>query len=150
MTKIMQEFDERQLHIRSQIFFHALLVAIVLLLVSSAIQAAGTISLSGYVLDIAIVLVTTLVIAMEAILRGAFFGRQQNHWVIIVAFGLSGLSLTLPRLFDLLGWNKATSITGLSFSTADSVVLIVIGIFFILTAVVGISYEFKNKHATSE
>jgi len=131
------EFDERQVLIRGQVFWHGLLVAVGLLLVNAMLQASSITWASGFAQNIFIILATAAVVATEAIMRGAFFGRRQNHWVLIWMFGAVGLamvSLHTRAVFQTIGIPRA-----------DHVVFVVAGVLFCCIAIFGVAKEMVER-----
>ena len=136
------QFDERQLLIRGQVFWHGLLVAVVLLVVNALLQANDVAWASGYAQNIFIVLVTAAVVATEAILRGAFFGRRQNRWFVIGIFGVVGLAIVIVHAsasFDTTGVFKS-----------DHIVFLIAGVMFLCITVAGITKELIERHTRDE
>lgn len=86
-------FDERQLQIRGEIFFHGLVTAIALLLVNAFLLGNNIVWASGFHQNILIIMLTGTVVIIEAIFRDAFFGMGQMRWPIIGAFGVISLVL---------------------------------------------------------
>ena len=91
MTK--KYFDERQLQIRGQIFFHGLAVSLALLLINAFLLGNDIIWATGFQQNILMVVVIGTVVIIEAIMRDAFFGMGQMRWPIIVAFGAISIVL---------------------------------------------------------
>jgi len=81
-------FDERQLKIRGEVFFHGLIAAFALLLINALLQGLDIVWASGFHQNIIIFFFTGMVVIIEAILRDAFFGMGQMRWPIIGAFGV--------------------------------------------------------------
>jgi len=73
MARLAKQFDERQLRIRGQIFFHGFLVALALLLINAFLQDNAIVWANAFDQNIMIIMVTVMTVSIEAILRGAFF-----------------------------------------------------------------------------
>ena len=91
-------FDERQLKIRGEIFFHGLMTALTLLLVNAFFLGMDVHWASGFQQNILIIIFTGMVLIVEAILRDAFFGMGQMRWPIIGAFGVVAMVLLVLGL----------------------------------------------------
>ena len=83
-----KKFDERQLLIRGQIAFHGILLMLVLVLINGFLQDNKIVWATGFDQSLLIVIVTVMLVSIEAILRGAFFGQRQTHWPMIVIYGV--------------------------------------------------------------
>jgi|GEM_PF-3389748 len=129
------QFDERQVHIRGQVAYHALLVAVGLLLINACLLVTDTVWASGFVQNLFMLFVTMAVFSSESILRGAYFGRTQNHWAMICVLGVVGVSMCVSRIVAL------SSGGGGAFTTGDSIALLIAGVGFMVTAVVGVWKE---------
>jgi len=86
-------FDERQLQIRGEVFFHGLITAFALLLINAFLQGFDIVWASGFHQNIIIILIILMVVIIEAIIRDAFFGMGQMRWPIIGTFGVVSIVL---------------------------------------------------------
>jgi len=127
------QFDERQVAIRGQVFWHGLLVAMGLLVVAACLQAGGVVWASGFTQNVLIILVVATVVATEAMLRDAFFARHQSHWLMIGLYGVTGLAL--------IATNTSGALAAVGLARSDHVVFIVSGVLWCCIAVVGIVKE---------
>jgi len=137
-----KEFDERQLLIRGQVFWHGLLVAVVLLVVNAVLQVNGVMWASGFAQNILIVLAIVAVVATEAILRGSFFGRRQNRWLVIAIFGIVGLAM--------IGLHTSGALETVGLPRSDHIAFIVAGVMFCCMTAVGISKELLERKAKED
>jgi len=90
---IGKRFDERQLQIRGEIFFHGLVAAFALLLTNAFLLGSNIVWASGFQQNIIIIVLIGMVVIIEAIVRDAFFGMGQMRWPIIVTFGIVSIVL---------------------------------------------------------
>jgi len=88
-----KRIDERQLLIRGEIFFHGLVTAFALLLINAFLTGSNIVWASGFHQNIIIIILTGMVVIVEAILRDAFFGMGLMRWPIIGTFGVVALVL---------------------------------------------------------
>ena len=79
-------FDERQLKIRGEVFFHGLIAALALLLINALLNALDIVWASGFHQNIVMLGIVVMVVIIEAILRDVFFGMGQLTWPIIGAY----------------------------------------------------------------
>ena len=86
-------FDERQLQIRGEVFFHGLLTVFALLLINAFLQGFDIVWASGFHQNIIIIIIAGMVVIVEAILRDAFFGMGHMRWPIIGTFGVVSVVL---------------------------------------------------------
>ena len=130
-------WDERQLAIRGQVYWHALAVAIALLVVNALLQVGGVVWASGYAQNLFIVFVVAAVFAIEAIWRDAFFGRRQRHWAMIWIYGITGVLLISVHIW------ASTDTTGIYRS--DHIVFVATGVSFIAIAIIGAAKELARR-----
>jgi len=90
---ISRDFDERQLQIRGEIFFHGLITALALLLINALLLGNNIVWATGFQQNIIIIVLIGMVVIIKAILRDAFFGMGQMRWPIIGTFGVISLVL---------------------------------------------------------
>jgi len=90
---ISRDFDERQLQIRGEIFFHGLITALALLLINALLLGNNIVWATGFQQNIVIIVLIGMVVIIKAILRDAFFGMGQMRWPIIGTFGVVSLVL---------------------------------------------------------
>ena len=135
---IEQKFDERQLLIRGQVFWHGLLVAMILLGVNGMLQSFGSMWTTGTAQNYFIFFVVASVVAMESILRGVFFGRGQSHWAMIVMYGIAGS-------FNIVIYSLYLRGPGTALDRSGNVVMIISGVLLIGVAVVGLVRELADR-----
>ena len=90
-TKI--KFDERQIQIRGQVFFHGFITVVVLLLINAVLQDIGVVWASGFHQNILILMLASTVVSTEAILRGAYFGKGESRRMVICVIGFPAIVL---------------------------------------------------------
>jgi len=136
-----KRFDERQLLIRGEIFFHGLVTAFALLLVNAFLAGSSIVWASGFHQNIVIILLTGMVVIVEAILRDAFFGMGQIRWPIIVTFGVVALVLV--------GWGIGSFVRGNALvddgMLTDSGFLLAAAVMPVAVAVAGLVKEILEK-----
>jgi len=137
-----KQFDERQLLIRGQVFWHGLLVAVGLLVGNAFLQAVNVVWATGFTQNVFIVLATAAVVASEAILRGAFFRRRQNRWVMIAVYGVVGLSM--------IGLHTSGALKTVGLPRSDHVAYVVAGVLFCCIAAAGLFKELAERHTPDE
>jgi len=98
----MKQFDERQLHIRGQVFRHGMLTAIALLLINAFLQGNNVVWASGFHQNILILTAILAVFSVEAILRGAYFATGQIRGIIIGILAVCMLLLAFFNVRDIL------------------------------------------------
>jgi hypothetical protein len=96
-----KQFDERQVQVRGQVFFHGFLVAMALLLLNAALQGSGIVWASPFNQNILIFVAIVTVVSIESILRSVYFGQHKRPWVIIGLFGSISVMLALSCVADL-------------------------------------------------
>jgi len=138
----VQQFDERQLGLQGRVYWHGLLVAMVLVLVNAFLQAAGVAWADGFTQNIFILLITGAVVATEAIIRDVFFGRRQNHWAMIIIYGVVGLLIV--------GVHVAAAFQTTGIDRADHIVLTIAGVAFVCIAAAGITKELTNRRIVDD
>ena len=137
-----KQFDERQLGLQGRVYWHGLLVAMVLVLVNAFLQAAGVVWADGFTQNIFILLITGAVVATEAILRDVFFGRRQNHWAMIIIYGVVGLLIV--------GVHASAAFQTTGIDRADHIVLTIAGVAFVCIAAAGMAKELTNRRMVDD
>jgi len=132
-----KRFDERQLIIRGEIFFHGLVAALALLLINAFLTGSNIVWASGFHQNIIIITLIGMVVIVEAILRDAFFGMGQIRWPIIGTFGVVAVVL--------LAWGVGSCLRGYALvyegSLTDSGFLLVAAVMPVAVAVAGLVKE---------
>ena len=99
-----ENFDERQLQIRGDIFKHGFLTAGALLLLNAFLQGEGIGWANGFQQNILILVLAVTVVSVEFHLRGVYFGKAGRRAAFIAIFGLcSVFLLALPMIHFLQG-----------------------------------------------
>ena len=136
-----KHFDERQLLIRGEIFFHGLIAAFALLLINAFLVGSGIVWANGFQQNIIIIILTGMVVIVEAILRDAFFGMGQMRWPIIGTFGVVAIVLLV--------WGIGSALRGNALvgdgSLTDSGFLLVAAIMPVSVTVAGLVKEIAEK-----
>lgn len=92
------QFDERQLQIRGQVFAHGMYVALALLLINALLQGCDIAWASGFHQNILMFIAAVTVVSVEAIVRGAYFAGKAPARMIIGIFGVISLVLLFGSL----------------------------------------------------
>ena len=142
--QLAQQFDERQVAIRGQVFWHGLLVAVGLLLVNAFLAVGNVAWASGFAQNLFMVLVTATVVATEAILRGAFFGRRQRGRVmaIMVTLIVGGFVIVAVHIVNALETVKL--------ARTDHVVYTIVGMLVVFVGVAGLVRELADRRYRDE
>ena len=134
------EYDERQLVIRGQVFKHGLYVAVGLLGITAMLQASDVVWASGFAQNCFIITATAAVVIIEAIMRGAYFGRGDHHWLTTATSFVVGLGF--------IAMHTVRALKPASMSASDHVVFIVAGALFCCIAAVGIVKMLVDRRAS--
>jgi hypothetical protein len=109
-----KQYDERQVQVRGQVFFHGFIVALALLMLNAFLQGLEIVWASPFNQNILICLVMITVASIELIIRGAYFGRQKSHWVFICLFGVTSIALAVSCLISFAQGADLITSSGLS------------------------------------
>ena len=142
----MKQFDERQLQIRGQIFFHGLLVILVMMLINGFLQANTIAWANGFDQNILIIIATVMVVSIEAILRGAFFGQRQTHWPMIGIYGICAAVIVVFYAVRFIQGASFLEDGGLSNYGAN----FTMGFMLAITTIIGICKELSDRHEKPE
>ena len=140
------DFDERQMQIRGQVFFHGFILALVLLLINAVLQSNGVVWASGFHQNVILMVLISTVAALEAIIRGVYFGNGKTRWTILGTFGLLSIFLWVLNIQHIIQGSSVfedRALTSNGFSVA-------LAIMFSLTTVVGLIVEIRDKRKDSE
>ncbi len=83
MNKEKEEFDERQIEIRKNIFKHGFLVTIITLLLNAFLNSHGIAWASAFHQNILIVMLSITVVSIEFHIRDVYFGRGISRTPIL-------------------------------------------------------------------
>ena len=137
----IKRFDERQMQIRGEIFFHGLMTAFALLFINAFLIGSNIVWASGFQQNIIIIILTGMVVIVEAILRDAFFSVGQMRWPIIVTFGVVAVVLVV--------WGVGAAARGYApaygGSLTDSGFLLVAAVMPVSVTVAGLVKEITEK-----
>jgi len=136
-----KKFDERQLWIRGRIAFHGLLLALILVLANGFLQARMIVWASGFDQSLLIVIATVVAVSIEAMLRGVFFGKLRNRWLVIIIYGVCAIVIialygTFFRQGAAFLEDGGLSIYGANFLT---------GVMLAIATIVGVGKELSEK-----
>jgi len=142
----MKKFDERQLQIRGQIFFHGLLVILALVLINGFLQDNMIAWANGFDQSLLIIIATVMLVSIEAILRGAFFGQRQTHWPMIGVYGVCAAIIIIFYAVRFLQGavfvqNGGLSNYGANFTT---------GLMLAIATIIGVCNELSDRREKSE
>ncbi|MCL2081092.1 MAG: hypothetical protein FWH16_03225 [Oscillospiraceae bacterium] len=140
------EFDERQLYIRGQVFFHGFISALLLLLFNAFLHSMGVVWASGFHQNITIMALTSTIASTEAILRGAYFGKGKSRWTVIAVFGSLSLMLWILNIQHIL---QGSAVLENGSLTQDGFSLILAALFS-LTALLGLLKELMERRKRGE
>jgi hypothetical protein len=121
MNMNKKQYDERQLQVRGQVFFHGFFVAVVLLLLNAFLQSNDIVWASPFNQNILIVAALVAVVSIELILRGAYFGQHKRPWVLIGLFGILSVLLAVSLIIDFVQGEAFIDGAGLSEHCATAV-----------------------------
>ncbi|MDR1131773.1 MAG: hypothetical protein LBL15_05090 [Oscillospiraceae bacterium] len=136
------QFDERQLKIRGQVFFHGLISALALVLFNAFLQDDGMIWASPFYQNLLIFMAVVTVVSIDAILRGVYFGQRKRPWLQIGFFGILSVVLTGFCLRDLLQGAALTENAGLTGKGAS----LVFDSMFVAITLIGAIKALAEKH----
>jgi hypothetical protein len=136
------EFDERQLQIRGQVFFHGFITALTLLLINAILQDRGIIWANGFHQNILIMILASTVTSVEAILRSAFFGKGKSRWMVIGVFGLLSLVLWVLNVQHII---QGSTVVENNMLTQIGFSLVLAALFTIMT-IAGVLKETLDKY----
>jgi hypothetical protein len=142
----MKQFDERQLQIRGQIFFHGLMVIFALVLINGFLQDNMIAWASGFNQSLLIIIATVMAVSIEAILRGAFFGRRQTHWPMVGIYGACAAVIIIFYAVRFLNGAAFLDAGGLSDYGANFAT----GLMLAITTIIGVCKEISERHVKSE
>jgi len=140
------DFDERQMQIRGQVFFHGFIAALVLLLINAALQSNGVVWASGFHQNVILMVFISTITAIEATIRGVYFGNGKTRWIILGMFGLLSIFLWVLNIQHIIQGSSLfedRTLTSNGFSVA-------LAIMFSLTTVVGLIIELRDKRKDSD
>jgi len=140
------DFDERQMQIRGQVFFHGFILALVLLLLNAVLQSNGVVWASGFHQNVILMVLISTITALEAIIRDVYLGNGKTRWITLGVFGLLSVFLWVLNIQHILKGSVILEDRALT-SNGFSVVL---AIMFSLTTVIGVIVEIKGKRKDSE
>jgi len=89
----MENFDERQLQIRGDIFKHGFLLAVALMLINAFLQSEGIDWADGFQQNIIMLFLVITVVSVEFHLHGVYFGKRGRRNAFIAIFGLCSIVL---------------------------------------------------------
>ena len=138
---INKHFDERQLQIRGEIFFHGLVTALALLLINAFLLGSEIVWANGFQQNIIIIVLIGMVIFVEAILRDAFFGMGQMRWPIIGTFGIISIVLVAWGVGSMMRGNALFGDAGLT----DSGFMLVTATMPVSVTIAGLIKEIAEK-----
>lgn len=95
MKKEKEEFDERQLQIRKNIFKHGFLVAIGALLLNAFLNSMNIVWASTFDQNIIIFFLIITVVSIEFHVNDVYFGKGVSRVPIISLFGFLGIILVV-------------------------------------------------------
>ncbi|MCL2077442.1 MAG: hypothetical protein FWH08_03435 [Oscillospiraceae bacterium] len=148
MLKSKNEYDERQLQVRGDIFKHGFLATMCFLLMNGVLNSNGFVWAGALEQNILIIMLASTIISVESILRGAYFGRTHKPWHVVIAFGgliFSQLFFLFSHLKDGETFTENNMLTRLGFTTG---ILIFVGIIAV-TGVIKLIYNKKQEKENS-
>jgi len=95
MNKEKEEFDERQIEIRKNIFKHGFLVTIIALLLNAFLNNYGIIWASTFHQNILIFMLSITVVSIEFHIRDVYFGRGISRAPILGIMGFCAIVLAV-------------------------------------------------------
>lgn len=144
--KTKWEFDERQLHIRGEVFFHGFITALVLLLLNAFLHSVNVVWASGFHQNILVMMLISTITGIEAILRGAYFGRGKSRWMVIGVFGLLSLVLIVLNVQHI-AQGEVLLESGMLTDNGFSLALVIM---FTSITIISIAKELIEKHEKIE
>jgi hypothetical protein len=140
------QFDERQIQIRGQVFFHGLIMALALVLINGFLQANSITWANGFDQNLLIVIATVMVVSIEAILRDAFFEQQRMHWLMIGIYGVCAVTILIFYAIRFLQGDSFMENGGLSNYGSNFTT----GLLLAIATIVGICKELSERRKRSE
>ena len=135
------QFDERQLQIRGNIFKHGFLAAIAALLINAFLQGEGIVWARPFDQNILIIVLILTVFSAESHIHGVFFGKSKQRVMVITLLGSCALILTVISGIHFVGGARFAVDGGL---TSEGVFM-VHGMLFLLNTVCSVIQLIKEK-----
>jgi hypothetical protein len=143
MNKQKEEFDERQLQIRKNIFQHGFLITIIALLLNAFLNDHGIIWASAFHQNILILILSVTVVSTEFHIRDVYFSRGISRAPILGITSFCAIALAI--LAGIHFAEGATFVTngGLTSDGAG----VIYCIMFLTSSICGIVQSLRSKQA---
>jgi hypothetical protein len=137
------EFDERQLKIRGDIFKHGFYTACALMLLNAFLQGEGIGWANGFHQNILMLILASTIVSVEFHLRDVFFGKGGRRITFIAIFGFCSVLLLVLSVFHGVQGERFVA----DYRLTDNGFHIVGGIMFFANTICALVQLFREKQA---
>jgi len=139
-------FDERELQLRGDIFRGGFFAAAAVLLLNAFLQSMGFVWADGFQQNILMLVLVVTVVTVACHVRGVFFGEGARRILYILVFGLSSIVILFLACFHLA---QGGSIADSGTLTDDGFALC-LGLLFLLSSLSALAWALRDRRNNPE